>query len=260
MILIIEDQGLRDYMEDRYAYEKNIVPNFDYFAVFDGHGGAEVASFLKVHMGSILKEILTNTLKTHDNNISIEQVKEILLRAFAIIVETLPNIIATHTGSTAIILLKHKQHIWVANCGDSRAIMNFGQNDFVELTKDHKPDNAEEYNRITKRGGFVSKASNYDVARVNGMLAVSRSIGDFALFPHVIWQPDIKYFVTNEQHKYIVMATDGVWDVFTNQEIIKEINDYYNNTKLYKGVGKHIVSLARQRNSNDNITMIILSI
>ena len=62
--------------------------------------------------------------------------------------------------------------IYCANAGDSRTVMcERGQ--AVELSFDHKPDLPEERNRIMKAGGEVVEG------RVNGMLALSRAIGDF---------------------------------------------------------------------------------
>jgi len=59
-----------------------------------------------------------------------------------------------------------------ANVGDSRACMKVGD-EVIDLSEDHKPSNTEEQQRITR-----SKNSVRD-GRVNGILAVSRSIGDY---------------------------------------------------------------------------------
>jgi len=62
--------------------------------------------------------------------------------------------------------------IYCANAGDSRCIIsNNGKAE--ELSKDHKPKNEKEKERIEKAGGYVHEG------RINGNLSVSRAIGDF---------------------------------------------------------------------------------
>lgn len=241
MILLLEDQGEREYMEDRLSYEINIVSGFDYYAVFDGHGGADVASYLKTHLGPIIKETLTETLTTYKTNVTIAHILDVLHTSFHKVTQQLPTCIALHTGSTAVVVLKHGQHIWVANCGDSRAIMNDGVNSSIELSNDHKPNREDEHERIIRYGGFVAKAYPDDVFRVNGILAVSRSIGDLMLQPHVTWKPEIKYFQTSKRNGYMFLATDGIWDVLSNNEVVEIVNKCIIHGQ-YKHIGKELVS------------------
>jgi serine/threonine protein phosphatase PrpC len=259
MVLILEDQGQREYMEDRLAYEPNIVNGFDYFAVFDGHGGADVASYLKTHMGHVLKGKLETMLSTHGDTISVEHMKQVMYDTFKQIVQQIPTVISLQTGSTAVVVLKYGKHMWVANCGDSRAIMNDGVHDVVELTNDHKPTRTDEYKRIVKNGGSVALAYRGDVPRVNGVLAVSRSVGDFLLYPHVTWEPEIKYFHTGDRNTYLFLATDGIWDTVSNMEVVEIINQCFM-TRQYKQIGKELVTLARTRGSADNIAFLIAPI
>jgi serine/threonine protein phosphatase PrpC len=256
MILILEDQGEREYMEDRLAYEINIVPGFDYYAVFDGHGGEDVASYLKTHLGPVIKDTLTKILTTYKTNVTIAHIIDVLHTSFEKINQQIPTCIALNTGSTAVVVLKHCQHIWVANCGDSRAIMNNGINSSIELSSDHKPNRDDEQARIIRNGGFVAKAYPGDVFRVNGVLAVSRSIGDLMLQPHVTWKPEIKYFQKSKSNGYMFLATDGIWDVLSNNEVVDIVNKCILHGK-YQHIGKEIVSLARKRGSSDNITFLI---
>jgi serine/threonine protein phosphatase PrpC len=246
-------------MEDRLAYEPNIVKGFDYFAVFDGHGGADVASYLKTHMGRVLKGKLETILANNSDALSIEDMKQVIYDSFKQIVHQIPTIISLQTGSTAVVVLKYAKHICVANCGDSRAIMNNGLHGVVELTKDHKPNRTDEYERITKNGGSVALAYRGDVPRVNGVLAVSRSVGDFLLFPHVTWEPEIKYFHATDRNAYLFIGTDGIWDTVSNLEVVEIINKCFM-TSQYKSIGNEIVSLARSRGSGDNIAFLIAPI
>jgi serine/threonine protein phosphatase PrpC len=164
-------------------------------------------------------------------------------------------------GSTAVILVVHNNDVYVANVGDSRAIMNTSIG-HIDLTVDHKPDSKKELERIKSLGGFVER-DPMGTYRLNGSLAMSRSIGDAYLYPHLSNDPDIfNYKIERGKNKFIVIATDGLWDVFTS----KEVNDYilvnmnrleYTSKSLSK-VGSNLIIEARQRGSGDNINVIVI--
>lgn len=78
----------------------------------------------------------------------------------------------SYAGCTATLALITQTEIYCANAGDSRTVMS--KNKVVtDLSKDHKPDDTEEKRRIYNAGGYVEES------RVNGMLALSRALGDF---------------------------------------------------------------------------------
>lgn len=79
-------------------------------------------------------------------------------------------------GCTATVALITPMEIYCANAGDSRTVMS-EKGVAIDLSKDHKPDLIEEKNRIHKAGGEVIEG------RVNGMLALSRAMGDFDYKP-----------------------------------------------------------------------------
>ena len=250
---VIEDIGSRDYMEDRHSVEFNLYENYDYHAVFDGHGGSEVSTFLKLYY----KEILRQELKNNPP-------EKALYESFKIISKIIPQDIATHTGSTAIVVLRKKNQIWCANIGDSRIICNNGLKT-IELSEDHKPDTKKEYERIEKLGGVVSKDS-YGTSRVMGNLAVSRSVGDFYLWPYVTWTPDIIHINLNKNNNFIVMGSDGVWDVLSSSEVVNIVHDVRermlcsSNNMMYimQKVCVELLSIARKRKSGDNITILLI--
>ena len=75
-------------------------------------------------------------------------------------------------GCTATTMLLTQTEIYCANAGDSRTVLSRGKQ-AVPLSEDHKPDDAIERKRIYNANGFVEDG------RVNGMLALSRALGDF---------------------------------------------------------------------------------
>ena len=132
-------------------------------------------------------------------------------------------------GCTATVALVIKKKIYCANAGDSRTII-YQNEKTVELSKDHKPNELKEKNRILNAGGTISR--NY---RVNGSLAVSRAIGDFEykkneppkdvenswfLKNHPVTSfPDITVKALNKNIEFMVLACDGIWDCLTSQEV-----------------------------------------
>ena len=78
----------------------------------------------------------------------------------------------TMAGCTANVLLITPDKYYVANAGDSRAVLS-RSNSAVPLSEDHKPDDPIEIDRINKAGGYIVNG------RVNGGLNLTRSIGDF---------------------------------------------------------------------------------
>lgn len=136
-------------------------------------------------------------------------------------------------GCTAVFTIaeKHenenKYKLTVANIGDSRCLLGRDSKDLVELTKDHKPDDEIEYERIKKAGGFVSEG------RVNATLALSRAFGDQSykgnkkLPPNeqqVIAYPDIT-FETLCPEDFLVICCDGIFECMTNESVISFISE-----------------------------------
>jgi serine/threonine protein phosphatase PrpC len=66
-----------------------------------------------------------------------------------------------------------KDSIYCSNAGDSRAVLGLKNGKLIELSYDHKPDNEGELKRVKEGGGFVEDG------RVQGIIAVSRAIGDW---------------------------------------------------------------------------------
>ena len=136
-------------------------------------------------------------------------------------------------GCTATSVLITPTEIICANAGDSRTVLSRGGK-CVELSYDHKPDNPDERKRIYSANCFVEDG------RVNGMLALSRALGDFeyknakhmrAKEQAVTAFPDIKVVPNNAQVDFILLACDGLWDVMSSEEAVEWVhkNIYGNN-------------------------------
>ncbi len=221
-------QGWRMNMEDAHISLPNLTDSIGLFAVFDGHGGAEVAKFCARYFpGELVKNpnfasgnykaaleetfLKMDALLMEDNN-------EDLLREFKNDADS-PN---SYAGCTANVLLLTRTEIYVANAGDSRTILYSNDGNMTSLSFDHKPDNEIERTRINNAGGYVSNG------RVNDNLNLSRAIGDLeykknptlrpdqqiiSAFPDVVCHP------IEPQHKFLLMGCDGVWEMLSGNDI-----------------------------------------
>jgi protein phosphatase 2C len=251
---VVQDQGKRMYMEDRYLAIPRFHNGYSLFAVFDGHGGAEVAEFCKQRLPWILRGFM--------DQYGIFDMRIILEKTFQTLHESIPAGLCYSCGTTALVVLQHTNHIWVANCGDSRAVMNFTT--FTkELTHDHKPGTATEKRRIEALGGRVVDVQG--VMRVNGELAVSRSIGDNRYHPFVIPHPDVYYYPLNNGNKFIILASDGLWDVMASHDVVSFVSakmsfGIAHNVHTYQNCVNAINDLKKYayqtRNAEDNMTII----
>ncbi|XP_039763751.1 protein phosphatase 1L [Pararge aegeria] len=158
-------------------------------------------------------------------------------------------------GTTALIAILENNHLIVANVGDSRGVMCDSRGNAIPVSFDHKPQQVREQKRIEAAGGYIAFNG---VWRVAGILATSRAMGDYPLKDKnfVIADPDILTFNLND-HKpmFVVLASDGLWDTFTNEEAVKFIKERLDEPDYG---AKSLTLQAYYRGSVDNITVLVL--
>lgn len=113
---------------------------------------------------------------------------------------------------------KIRRVLYTANVGDARAVLCRGGK-AVRLTYDHKGSDAQEAKRIMDAGGFVMNN------RVNGVLAVTRSLGDAAMKDFVVGAPYTTETTLSDQDSFLIVACDGLWDVADDQDAVDLIRD-----------------------------------
>lgn len=147
-----------------------------------------------------------------------------------------PNLDCFCSGSTAVTVLKQGQNLFIGNIGDSRAIL--GSKDFndsmvaIQLTVDLKPDLPREAERIKRcKGRVFALQDEPEVQRVwlpfddAPGLAMARAFGDFCLKEYgVISIPDFSHRTLTDRDKFVVLASDGVWDVLSNEEVVEIVS------------------------------------
>jgi len=189
--------GVRKCMEDEYCIRgffrgKN---NEELIAVFDGHGGIESAQFASQNLHKILEEKLNLS-----NDLNIEK----HLRDSIIETNEKLKQSGLSGGCTSLVVLIVENKIFVANVGDSRAVL-CDNDQAVRLSFDHKPGEESEQKRIMDLGGKITTQIDMlgnVISRVQGQLSVSRSLGDFNLHPYVIAEPDIKIAEIKKNYRF----------------------------------------------------------
>ena len=257
-------QGLRDSNEDQHVYFINLngaekkIPNINFVGVFDGHGGKIVSAFLK-------KQMPRHFVKNNDTNIfsNTKSASKFLNQVFndvqGKLEEKHPRAV-NYTGSTALCGVitrnpnNNKKLLWIANVGDSRAVMCNGKDEAVQLSVDHKPNSANEKKRIEQLGGKIK----YDGSdwRIND-LSLSRAFGDLESKPYITHLPQIFKYNINNSDKFIIFACDGLWDVLSNKKAVNYVNTLVN--KKYTGnIAKKLAEKAIKEGSTDNVTVVVL--
>lgn len=166
------------------------------------------------------------------------------------------------SGSTAVACLISPTHVYLINCGDSRAIL-CSDNQVVMGTVDHKPINQNERERIQNAGGSVM------IQRVNGSLAVSRALGDYEYKSvegrgpcEQLVSPEPEIYVRErsaEKDEFVCLACDGIWDVMTNENLKEYIHSRLKVTDDLVKISNDILDMCLNKGSRDNMSIIIVS-
>ena len=235
----------------------NKIKDFNIFGVLDGHGvdGHHVSNYASEFIPS---QIINNPeiKELSDPELIYQKLKEnncqIITEAFLSCDEQLKNaeFDAFGSGSTCILIIHIGQHILCANVGDSRALVAYDDNkedqelnylEQAQLSIDYKPDLEEEKNRILLSGGVVEQMQNQFGEGVGPYrvwvkgedypgLAMSRSIGDLkGKTIGVISEPGILEYDVNETTKFVVIASDGVWEFLRNETVLEIGKEFYIN-------------------------------
>ncbi|XP_034587592.1 probable protein phosphatase 2C 52 isoform X2 [Setaria viridis] len=201
-------RGKRASMEDFYDIKSSKIDDkqISLFGIFDGHGGSRAAEYLKEHLfDNLMKhpEFMTDTKLA---------ISETYRRTDSEFLDAERN---SHRddGSTASTAVLVGDHLYVANVGDSRAVISKAGK-AIALSEDHKPNRSDERKRIESAGGIVMWAGTW---RVGGVLAMSRAFGNRLLKQFVIAEPEIQEQEIDDELEFLIIASDGLWDVVPNE-------------------------------------------
>lgn len=240
-----------------------------FMGVCDGHGlfGHHVSGYLK----AVLPQLVLDTASFNGANQASEGLKSAYGQAVKGLKST--SIDCSNSGSTCVTALWQGTTVVCGNVGDSRAVIGKRINGIwqsTDLSIDHKPDLPREKERIEASGGevSVSKFSKLGPSRVYIRnepfpgLAMSRSIGDeVAKTVGVTAEPDIVAHTMTRDEKFLILASDGVWEFISSLEAVKIVSVHWEMGE----VGKACMALVRAAqmrwatcdNMVDDITVVV---
>ena len=262
--------GIKQKNQDSFFLKKNFLSVNEQFliGICDGHG----------LFGDLVSQYISETLPSYIKNTT----KEELTKAFIDTNESLINntkIDCSLSGATCTSLIITLDKIICANIGNTRAILARFENgcyNSVNLSRDHKPTESDEIKRIISEGGLIKQL--YDKKRKEYIgperiwlknsdipgLSMSRTFGDYiAHTVGVINIPEINIVDFTGGEKFIVVASDSIWQYIDSDECIEIIKDYYEKNMDAIGALNSLVSEAikrwkKQENKIEDITAVVI--
>ena len=254
--------------QDIYFIYKNFMNHKDYIymSVCDGHGveGHFVSDFIKEILPYDMSENLKNLdiLSEADKEKTYQRIKETFINANEKLVDN-EDINSLFSGSTCVSVIYTPEKLIVPNIGDSRAVLgrlvNKEKNEYraINLSRDHKPIEKDEAQRIiendgriqpfTEDGEFVGPERVWIKEDEVPGLAMTRSFGDrVAATVGVMSEPEIKEFKFEEGDKFMIIASDGIWEFISSQECVDIIKDFYDKNDL-KGCCEYLYQESSKR-------------
>jgi serine/threonine protein phosphatase PrpC len=271
-----QNSKYRRTMEDASIYKGGYKKLF--IGVYDGHGGDQVAKYLAnnlhLNIGINSEEISKDSIKlgfqiTNSELNSLGKHKDGEHKGYKI---------CDRTGSTAVcaIIDSKLKKIMIANAGDSRAVL-VGSNGIVCATTDHKISDDNEQKRVIENGGEIIEDKNEETGRITLRIAgkeavdsdgrlytlgvtVSRSFGDRE-FRGVVCDPDILEIDFNQNHEFLILASDGLWDILSNEDAAQFVKQIFARTNRdVKKAARRLMNIALKNGSLDNISVFVVDL
>jgi len=222
------------------------LPTF-FCGVYDGHHGRQAAEWVRIFLHLL---ILSDPEITHNPQAA-------FIRAFTDLDSFINEQAETagwSPGSTALTALFYSDRILLANVGDCQAVL-CRNGVAIDLVSPHSPGRVDEKIRLIESGVTVEFFGTW---RVNGMLAVSRSIGDLALKNSVCPTPEVSEIKIHELDEFLLIASDGLWDVLTSQDAVDFVRNELATGKKSSLICTSLVEKALGLKSQDNVTIVLL--
>ena len=267
--------------QDRDFIFHNFVSGFEniFMGVCDGHGffGHEISEFIKENLPMDLNRII----KSKKLDLNKDDLSKVLVETFKMENESLKRfkqIDSDLSGSTCVSVIYTPKKLIIANLGDSRCVLgtkNKNEWKYINLSRDHKPDIKEEADRIKKKGGRIRPMIDEDGNFVGPMrvymkdkdmpgLAMTRSFGDnFASIAGTICEPEVKEHILVPEDKFIVLASDGLFEFISSEEVGNIVKGYYEKDDIV-GCCEYLYKesyrkwLCEEEDTVDDITIILV--
>lgn len=245
----------RKDMEDFHCIKQALGkdPHRSFFAIYDGHSGTEVAVFLKDNLHKILSKQLQE-----NNGADVEQCLKLSFEQADAEIDA--RNFKNEVGSTGTVLYLYKEvdaetkavtrHFCCANVGDSRGYL-ISRSAIRQITTDHKCDDKGEVERIRSKGGVVFNK------RVFGTLMLTRTFGDREMKKYgVLSTPSCYSQQIRECDLFLIVCSDGVWDVVSEEEVMKMGQEKISSDDF----SKKVIQMAKDRDTRDNVSCIVVKL
>jgi integrin-linked kinase-associated serine/threonine phosphatase 2C len=252
----ISELGRRATNEDTHIAVDDVKEGYSgkervaFYGVYDGHGGMATAQGAVKH---VHQAILT------DPEFAAGDIEQAIINGYQR-ADKLMEVAGDKSGSTAVTALIYGKVLFLANIGDSEAVLatreGKGPVQQTLLTHKHVPTDRAEKERVTSLGAMVV------FGRLFGTLAVSRAFGDrefkdparmfVSCEPHVVVRP----LVRNDS--FLVVACDGLWDKVSYQEAVDFVAAHRDSGETPERVAEALAKLSLDRGSLDNVTVVVV--
>jgi len=232
-----------------------------YFAVYDGHGGREAVEFIERNLHrQVARKLRDGAHPLHALESAFLDTDSAMqaTRRYQECGSTVASALIRPSASRA-----GQRDLFIANVGDARAVVAVKSGasaaggspgrgaplQAVRLSRDHTPNDPSEAERVRRAGGAVFRG------RVDGQLAVSRAMGDHSLRRSgVSAVPHQQHLPLTHDHKFMIVACDGLWDVMTDAEAVNLIAGMTDANKM----ADKLVKTAMQRGTTDNVSAMVV--
>ena len=252
---IYSEQGKRKYQEDIAGHLS--VGDAELYVLFDGHVGRKAVNTAWEFVKNKSEHFLLPAIKGRKK----------IAGAFTNLFKSIDWEIQkkrTVSGTTALIALKKDGEIWVANAGDSKAVLISPFGNIYPLNHIHRAGRYEsEDGRVKKAGGKIGIGGSgkvYRVADIQGRpgLMVTRALGDSNSFPGVIPTPEVKKIKVRRGDTLVLMV-DGVWGSVNEKEVKEIVRGKKRRGETAEDMAKDIVKTALKKGSRDNVTCVVVN-
>ena len=262
--------GIVKTNQDNYFIKFNFLNNENYYflGICDGHGedGHQVSKLVSKNLPSYITSLLNDDIISSFEKINSE-------------IYSNNDINSNMSGTTVVSVIITPEKLISINLGDSRLSLFKYDNGIYyskNLSREHKPSEIDEKNRIISNGGRIQKCFDENTKKYFGPervwlknkeepgLAMTRSLGDKTAHQiGVISQPEIKNFYYDGTEKFIIIASDGLWEYIKSEQCINIVKKYYEEEKDTKDAALELTKEAfkrwkRKETVIDDITIIVI--
>ncbi|KAJ0229420.1 protein phosphatase 2C 13 [Hirschfeldia incana] len=260
----------RDTMEDEHICIDDLSTHLSsrsfslpsaFYGVFDGHGGSEASLYMKENLTRLFFQdaVFPEMLSTIVDDFFLQELESSHRKAFALadLAMADESIVRASCGTTALTALIIGRHLVVANAGDCRAVL-CRRGVAVDMSFDHRSTYEAERRRVEGLGGY------FEDGYLNGVLAVTRAIGDWELkspsssSSPLISDPEIRQLVLTEEDEFLILACDGIWDVLSSQNAVSNVRQGLRRHGDPRQCAMELGKEAARLNSSDNLTVVVV--